>query len=108
MTIDDGRMTIEKKIHHEDTKKHEERRVLIMEYKYTDYFLKEVLWKRPYIDKKWCIEIIENPIKEEEQDDNRCRFWGKVEQLAGRILRVVTLSDKKTIHNAFPDRSFKL
>ncbi len=28
-------------------------------------------------------------------------------ELEGRILRVVTLSDKKTIHNAFLDRGFK-
>jgi hypothetical protein len=30
-----------------------------------------------------------------------------VEELDGRIIRVVTLGDKKTIHNAFPDRRFK-
>ena len=79
-----------------------------MDYKYTDYFINEVLRKRPYIEKKWCIGVIENPIKEEKQDNNRFRFWGKVDQLDGRIFRVVTLSDKKTIHNAFPDRSFKI
>ena len=27
--------------------------------------------------------------------------------LEGRVLRVITLEDKKTIHNAFPDRRFK-
>ena len=79
-----------------------------MDYEYTDYFLNEVLRKRPYIKKVWCVEVIENPIKSEAQEHNRYRFWGKIEQLEGRILRVVTLSDKKTIHNAFPDRSFKL
>jgi len=34
-------------------------------------------------------------------------FWGEIEELDGNILRVVTLEDKKTIHNAFPDRRFK-
>jgi hypothetical protein len=79
-----------------------------MDYKYTDYFINEVLRKRPYIDKQWCIDVIENPIKMEKQGDDRYRFWGRVSQLEDRIFRVVTLSDKTTIHNAFPDRSFKI
>ena len=29
-------------------------------------------------------------------------------ELAGRILRVVTLEDGDTIHNAFPDRNFRV
>jgi len=49
------------------------------EYRYTEYFENEVLRKRPYLKKEWCV----------------------------RVLRVVTLSDKVTIHNAFPDRRFK-
>ncbi|MBA7630344.1 hypothetical protein ES703_37866 [subsurface metagenome] len=79
-----------------------------MQYKFTDYFEKEVLRKRPYIKKEWCIQVLENPIRVEEQEGNRFRFWGNVEQLEGRVLRVVTLEDKVTIHNAFPDRSYKL
>ena len=43
----------------------------------------------------------------EKQENNRYRFWGVIDQLDGKVLRVVTLKDKKTIHNAFPDRSFK-
>lgn len=77
------------------------------EYQYTDYFENEVLRKRPYLKKEWCIQVIENPIKVERQESNRFRFWGEIEELGGRILRVVTLDDKKTIHNAFPDRRFK-
>jgi hypothetical protein len=76
-------------------------------YKYTAYFENEVLRKRPYLKKEWCIQIIKNPIKVERQERNRFRFWGEVKELEGRIIRVVTLDDKKTIHNAFPDRSFK-
>ena len=77
------------------------------EYKFTSYFENEVLRKRSYIKKEWCIQVVENPIKIEKQDDNRYRFWGTIEEFHNRILRVITLEDKKTIHNAFPDRSFK-
>jgi hypothetical protein len=35
------------------------------------------------------------------------RFWGEVEELDGRILRVIKLSDRRTIHNAFPDRGYR-
>ena len=77
-------------------------------YKFTDYFEKEVLRKRPYIKKKWCIEILEKPIRVESQENNRFRFWGVIDEYGGRVLRVITLMDKMTIHNAFPDRTFKL
>mgnify|MGYP006898420152 FL=1 len=76
-------------------------------YKYTKYFENEVLRKRPYIKKEWCIKIIENPLKVEEQDDNRFRYWGRIEEFENKIIRVITLENKLTIHNAFPDRSFK-
>ncbi len=77
------------------------------EYKYTEYFEKEVLRKRPYLKKKWCISVVEKPIKVEPQKNNRFRFWGVVPEFQDRILPVITLSDKRTIHNAFPDRGFK-
>jgi hypothetical protein len=78
------------------------------EFKFTDYFENEVLRKRTYLKKEWCIQVIKNPIKVEPQEHNRFRFWGKIEEFEGRILRVITLEDKKTIHNAFPDRRFKI
>jgi uncharacterized surface protein with fasciclin (FAS1) repeats len=78
-----------------------------MEYRYTEYFEKQVLKKRPYLKKEWCVWVIENSIRVEKQENNRFRFWGVVEELGGAILRVVTLEDKMTIHNAFPDRRFK-
>lgn len=77
------------------------------EYQYTAYFEKEVLRKRPYLKKEWCIMVVDNPIRVERQENNRYRFWGRVDELGGRILRVITLDDKKTIHNAFPDRRFE-
>jgi hypothetical protein len=78
-----------------------------MEYKFTEYFEKEVLRKRPYLKKEWCVRVMDNPLKSEPQEDNRFRFWGRIDELEGRFLRVITLRDKQTIHNAFPDRRFK-
>lgn len=75
-------------------------------YSYTDYFENEVLRKRPYLKKEWCIYVIENPVKVEAQEHNRFRFWAQIPELENRYLRVVTLEDQTTIHNAFPDRSF--
>ena len=77
-------------------------------YNFTLYFEKEVLRKRPYLKKEWCIQVIENPIKVEQQENNRFRFWGKIDEFEGKILRVITLEDKITVHNAFPDRRFEL
>jgi hypothetical protein len=79
----------------------------MQQYRFTAYFENEVLRKRPYLKKEWCLRVIENPIKTELQEHNRYRFWAAIEELDGRILRVVTLEDKTTIHNAFPDRGFK-
>jgi hypothetical protein len=76
-------------------------------YRFTAYYENEVLRKRPYLKKEWCIRVLENPLRSERQEKNRYRFWGRIEELEGRVLRVVTLEDKITIHNAFPDRGFK-
>ena len=77
------------------------------ESRFTDYFEKEVLRKRPFLKKEWCIRVVEKPIRVEQQEKNRYRFWAEVPDLEGRFLRVVTLEDKVTIHNAFPDRRFE-
>lgn len=82
-------------------------RVLI-EYKFTAYFESEVLRKRPYLKKEFCIRVIESPLKIAIQSFDRVRFWGRIKELEDRILRVITLEDRVTIHNAFPDRNFKL
>lgn len=79
----------------------------MQKYKFTSYFENEVLRKRPYLIKDWCVQVINNPIRVEAQENNRFRFWGIVDELDGTILRIVTLEDKVTIHNAFPDRGFK-
>ena len=76
-------------------------------YRFTEYFEKEVLRKRPYITKEWCTRVLDKPLRSEAQENNRHRFWGQIPELEGRYLRVVTLADKVTIHNAFLDRRFK-
>ena len=63
-------------------------------YSFTDYFENDVLRKRPYLKKEWCLRVVENPIRVEPQEHNRFRFWGEIEELEGRYLRVITLSDK--------------
>jgi len=76
--------------------------------KTTRYFEEQVLRKRPYIRREWCERIVSSPILRQRQPDGRIRHWGMVEELGGRVLRVVTLEDGETILNAFPDRGFKL
>ena len=77
------------------------------EYKFTEYFEQQVLRKRSYLKKEWCIYVIENAVCSEPQEHNRFRFWAAIPEFGGRYLRVITLDDKTTIHNAFPDRGFK-
>ena len=78
--------------------------------KTTRYFEEQVRRKRPYIDSAWCVQILDNPVRREEQPDGRIRFWGEIVQPGEhttRFLRVITLDDGETIHNAFFDRRFR-
>jgi hypothetical protein len=76
-------------------------------YRFTHYFEAEVLRKRPYLRREWCIAVLQAPERVDRQDGNRFRFWARVPEMGNRYLRVVTLDDRTTIHNAFPDRRFK-
>ena len=78
-----------------------------MTFTFTEYFESKVLGKRPYLTKEMCIRVVENPLRKEKQEDGeRVRFWAMLPELNGRYLRVITLADECTIHNAFPDRRF--
>jgi hypothetical protein len=46
------------------------------------------------------------PIGREIQSDGRIRHWIFIPEIR-QYLRVVTLEDGETVHNAFPDRRFK-
>ena len=54
-------------------------------YQYTGYFENEVLRKRSYLTKEWCIRVIENPIRMEAQEQNRFRFWGGNSRKGGSL-----------------------
>ena len=74
--------------------------------KTTQYFEEQVLRKRPYIRREWCERILADPIARVVQPDGRVRLWDLVPELENRVLRVLTLSDGETVHNAFLDRRF--
>ncbi len=76
-------------------------------FKYTKYFEEDILAKRPYIKKEWCEEAVKEREYMEKQPDGRCRFWKEIPEFDCKFLRVITLEDQKTIHNAFFDRNFK-
>jgi len=76
-------------------------------YRFTEYFETKVLRRRPYLQREWCIYVVENAVRSEPQQTNRYRFWAAIPELEGRYLRVITLEDRVTIHNAFPDRRFQ-
>lgn len=75
--------------------------------RYTSYFENHVLRKRPYLRKEWCEYVLSHPVRCETQEHNRHRYWAAIPELGGRYLRVITLEDRVTIHNAFPDRGFR-
>ena len=78
--------------------------------KTTRYFGEQVLRKRPYIDANQWAEVIARPLRRIIQDDGRIRCWGRVidnRDGTTRVMRVVTLDDGETIHNAFFDRDFR-
>ncbi|WP_371421511.1 hypothetical protein [Tardiphaga sp.] len=78
--------------------------------KTTKYFAEQVLRKRPYLDLAWINQVLATPLRREVQGDGRIRHWGHI-LIAGearpRYLRVVTLNDGETVHNAFFDRNFR-
>jgi hypothetical protein len=74
--------------------------------KTTRYFEEQVLRKRPYLKREWCEFALREPYRTETQPDGRIRYWVFVKDL-DKYLRVVTLVDGETVHNAFPDRDFE-
>jgi uncharacterized protein YaeQ len=76
----------------------------------TQYFIEQVLRKRPYLTIELCRAVLAEPLKSERQADGRIRHWGSVglpSDEKKRILRVVTLADGVTLHNAFIDRNYR-
>lgn len=74
--------------------------------KTTDYFISNVLIRRPYLKEEWIRFVLKNPLHSEVQPNLRMRYWGYIAEM-DKYLRVVTEPDGETIHNAFFDRRFK-
>jgi hypothetical protein len=49
--------------------------------KFTEYFENEVLRKRTYLKKEWCIRVLEEPLRSELQEGNRYRFGARLKSL---------------------------
>ena len=60
---------------------------------------------RAAISDDWIVSAIDSPIHIEVQADGRERRWVYIPD-ERKYLRVIVLSDGKTVHNAFFDRGF--
>jgi hypothetical protein len=75
--------------------------------KFTRYF--EAMRIRPdraAIKLEWIEGVIAQPLRTTVQSDGRIRCWRQIPEADGRVLRVVLLEDRETVHNAFFDRDF--
>jgi hypothetical protein len=69
-----------------------------------------VLRKRPYLSEELCAGVLAAPLRRLIQPDGRIRCWGRISDPRDgreRVLRVITLEDGETLHNAFFDRGFR-
>jgi hypothetical protein len=76
--------------------------------KFTAYF--RSIRSRPDrmpIRDEWIERVVAAPERERVQADGRVRLWARIDEMAGRRLRVVLLPDRETVHNAFFDRGFR-
>ena len=62
---------------------------------------------RAIIDNDWIRRVIDQPVRTAVQADGRVRRGAAIAEAGGRVLRVVLLPDRVTVHNAFFDRSYK-
>jgi len=57
------------------------------------------------ISPEWCQRVVANPVEVREQNNGWFQMWGFIEE-EGKFLRVITLEDRETLHNAFFDRPY--
>ena len=74
--------------------------------KFSWYYVFTVMFRRPYLKDEWCELAITNPVRTEVQENGRIRHWAYISEI-GKYIRVVTLPDGETVHNAFPDSGFR-
>ncbi len=74
----------------------------------TRYFALSVMARpdRRMIDPLMIRSVLNAPVRKERQPSGRICRWGYVSEL-GHWLRVVTLEDGETVHNAMLDRDFQ-
>jgi hypothetical protein len=69
--------------------------------KTTAYFRDVVRDKHPGIEEAWILRVMAEPLEQRRQADGRYALWGLVPEAQNRALRVITLEDRETVHNAF-------
>lgn len=74
--------------------------------KTTPYFEQKLL-ERPEIQRVWCQHVLANPLKTVTQPNGRMSHWAVIAEYGYRVLRVITLEDGETLHNAYFDRNFR-
>ncbi|MBF0152884.1 MAG: hypothetical protein HQL64_03985 [Magnetococcales bacterium] len=77
-------------------------------WQFTAYF--RTMRQRPdraSIAMDWILQTASAPEYQRKQADGRYQCWRRIHEAENRWLRVVLLTDGKTIHNAFFDRGFK-
>ncbi|XGB41342.1 MAG: hypothetical protein LVS60_13680 [Nodosilinea sp. LVE1205-7] len=74
--------------------------------KTTAYFEQKLL-ERPEIQRAWCERVLANPLKTVTQPNGRISYWAVIPEYGDRVLRVITLEDGETLHNAYFDRNFR-
>ena len=68
---------------------------------FTSYFREKVLIKRPYIKMEWIDFVMKNADKTKVvSGKNRVHYTAYIDEI-GKDLRVVTLSDGRTVHNCY-------
>jgi hypothetical protein len=73
----------------------------------TEYFRAvRVRSDRATIRDEWILRVVAQPDREAVQLDGRVRRWARIAGADGRVLRVILLPDRVTVHNAFFDQSY--
>jgi hypothetical protein len=61
---------------------------------------------RAWIKIEWIERALRSPIATTIQSDGRVRRWAWIAETS-KFLRVITLADGETVHNAFFDKDFR-
>lgn len=74
--------------------------------KTTDYFETVAQITHPEVQREWYERVLTSPLKVLRQPNGRFSYWAVIPEYGSRVLRVITLEDGETVHNAFFDRNF--